>query len=389
MKRFAPLFVAFAVVAIAWLAVAVDPAQAIPAFARKYQVSCTMCHAPFPRLKPFGEEFAARGFRMPDAAQEPTRAEIDTGDPLLRLVRDFPLAARIEGYGVYRDKQEPKNQFETPWVFKALSGGPIGSKISYYVYFILEEGDVTGLEDAYLHFQKLFGSGIDVLVGQFQVSDPLFKRELRLERSDYEILSTRVGHASPNLTYDRGLMFLAQAPGKVDVALAIVNGNGIPKGEFDNDSQKNFGLRLARQFGPVRLGAFGYWGKEIDGAGVENKVTYFGPDLRLSLGPNWEASVEYLERRDDDPFFTGAATSTLETRGGFVELLFFPKGQDERWALAALYNRIRSDDPAAELEDASLTLNYLLARNVRLQLEAGHDIDRSASRASLGVVAAF
>jgi hypothetical protein len=27
-------------------------ADAIPAFARKYQFSCSTCHAPFPRLKP-------------------------------------------------------------------------------------------------------------------------------------------------------------------------------------------------------------------------------------------------------------------------------------------------------------------------------------------------
>jgi len=247
MKRLTPLALAFAVAAVAVLALPPGDAHAIPAFARKYQVSCTTCHAPFPRLKPFGEEFAANGFRMPDAAQEPTRATIDTGDELLRLNRDFPIAARVEAYGAYRQEEAPNNEFEAPWVFKALSGGPIADRVSYYVYFILEEGDVTGLEDAYLHFRKLFGSGIDVLAGQFQVSDPLFKRELRLERSDYEILKVHVGDASPNLTYDRGLMFLARAPGEIDAVLAVVNGNGIPKGEFDNDNLRNVALRLSEQ----------------------------------------------------------------------------------------------------------------------------------------------
>ena len=45
---------------------AARPAEAIPAFARKYQFSCSTCHAPAPRLKPFGEAFAARGFRLED-----------------------------------------------------------------------------------------------------------------------------------------------------------------------------------------------------------------------------------------------------------------------------------------------------------------------------------
>jgi len=62
-----------AAVALALLAPA--DAAAIPAFARKYRQSCTTCHAPFPRLKPYGEEFAGRGFRMEEGA-EPGR-----GDP--------------------------------------------------------------------------------------------------------------------------------------------------------------------------------------------------------------------------------------------------------------------------------------------------------------------
>ena len=33
-------------------------------------------------------------------------------------------------------------------------------------------------------------------------------------------------------------------------------------GNFDDNSLKNTALRLSRQFGPVRVGAFGYWGKE-------------------------------------------------------------------------------------------------------------------------------
>ena len=71
-------------------------------------------------------------------------------------------------------------------------------------YFIIEQGELEGLEDAYLQYNGLFGSGVDVIVGQFQVSDPLFKRELRLERADYDIYKVHVGDSQTNLTYDRG-----------------------------------------------------------------------------------------------------------------------------------------------------------------------------------------
>jgi hypothetical protein len=173
------------------------------------------------------------------------------------------------------------------------------------------------------------------------------------------------------------------------MVLEIVNGNGIPKGEFDNDDAKNFALRVAKEFGGTRLGLFGYWGKEEPVKGGEvNETTYFGPDLSTAFGTRWQLNLQYLERRDDDPFFTGG-NATFETRGGFAELHFFPQGEDGRWAVSGLYNRVESDDLAAEAESAALAVNYLLGRNLRLLAEVARDLEREQSRASLGVVTAF
>jgi len=372
------------------LAVLSTPAAAIPAFARKYSLSCTACHAPFPRLTAFGEEFAARGFRMPDPEVEAEKTEQPTGDPLLKLMKSVPLALRAEGHLTYRENQEPDNAFEAPWYFKVLSGGPIGEKVSYYGYFIIEKGDVVGLEDAFLHFQQLFGSGIDLIAGQFQVSDPLYKRELRLSRADYEIYRTRVGGARANLTYDRGLMLTGTLPGDIDTVLTVVNGNGIPEGEFDNDNNKNLALRLAREFGRVRVGLFGYWGKEEQiETGIDDTIEYLGPDLKILFSDKWDLSLQYLERTDDDPFFLGLDGPEVKTKGGFAELVFLPQGSQGRWAITAIYNKIDSDDPAALLEDAALSLSYLYGRNIRIICEVGDDIERDAMRASLGVTTAF
>ena len=58
-----------------------DDAEAIPAFARRYKMSCTTCHAPFPRLKAYGEEFAGNGFVIPE--EEKDRDYVSAGDDLL------------------------------------------------------------------------------------------------------------------------------------------------------------------------------------------------------------------------------------------------------------------------------------------------------------------
>ncbi len=60
-------------------------ANAIPAWSRKYDVNCQMCHAPnFARLNDYGEKFLANGYQSPDL-KEPdgdTEGKKDHGDNL-------------------------------------------------------------------------------------------------------------------------------------------------------------------------------------------------------------------------------------------------------------------------------------------------------------------
>jgi hypothetical protein len=368
-------------------------AAGIPAFARKYRFSCSTCHAPFPRLKPYGEEFAGRGFRLEDPAQEPPRAVIQTGDPSLSLLRELPLAVRIEGFGQWNEKGPTATDAQFPWIFKVLSGSALSKTFSYYFYAIIEEGEVIGLEDAYVQINDPFGAPVSLAFGQFQVCDPLFKRELRLSRFDYQIYKTRVGQARVNLAYDRGIMLSGELPGGVESVFQIVNGNGIGSAEdgarFDTDSEKNLSVRLARGFGPVRLGVFGYWGRERSDRSGSNRTYYVGPDLSLTFGQRAQLNAQYLERRDDNPLFESDPGSEWKTRGGFAELLVFPEGQDGRWALSALVNVIDSDDDAAKWRSYSLAVSRLLARNVRLVVEGGREMESEEARISLGLVMAF
>ncbi len=53
-----------------------EQAQAIPAFARKYQTSCTTCHTAWPVLNPFGEAFRRNGFRFPGDDSDALKQEM-------------------------------------------------------------------------------------------------------------------------------------------------------------------------------------------------------------------------------------------------------------------------------------------------------------------------
>ena len=85
MIRFRAALAAAPVLALALAAapVAAEGDIEIPAFARKYGVSCSLCHAPAPRLTKFGETFAGNGFELRVGEEPPDT--MATGDPLLRL----------------------------------------------------------------------------------------------------------------------------------------------------------------------------------------------------------------------------------------------------------------------------------------------------------------
>lgn len=102
---------------------------------------------------------------------------------------------------------------------------------------------------------------MDLTVGQFQVSDPMFKRELRLEFEDYAVYRARMGGSPVDLTYDRGIVASADLLG-FGLTGQVLNGNGCgpaqPNRRFDNDFEKKFALHLTRDvISGLRLGAFG------------------------------------------------------------------------------------------------------------------------------------
>ncbi|MCF7833355.1 MAG: hypothetical protein K9N05_07265 [Candidatus Marinimicrobia bacterium] len=376
----------------------VQSAMAIPAFARRYKYSCTTCHDPFPRLKDYGDEFAGNGFIEPDEERE--RDYVTAGDDKLWLNRDFPFAVRFDVYGLAETGGDVKLDLQTPYGVKLLTGGTLYKNIGYYMYFYLfERGEVAGLEDAYIHFDNVFKSNLDILVGQFQTCDPLMKRELRLTYEDYHAYKVKIGDSNINLAYDRGLAF-AYGIDKTgtDIIATVTTGNGIPEAgvdkRFDADPYKNFMIRVAQGIGEhISIGGFYYRGKEdrvVDEVltpGLSNTVTYFGPDLVLNLG-KFVLTGQYLQRIDTDPIFIGTA-SPVTTHGIVGELVFAPKYDRSNTYWTLLYNRIDSGMDAYDYHTIAFSGTYMMARNLRLIGEYIYDLENTNHMFILGLTSAF
>jgi hypothetical protein len=253
---------------------------------------------------------------------------------------------------------------------------------------------VAGVEDAIIHFNNLGNTEFDLAVGQFQVSDPLFKRELRLTFEDYEIYKGKPGLSGANLTYDRGIAASYGFNFGLDLVGMVVNGNGIkPAGDdrlFDIDSYKSYAFRALQGLGMVNIGAFVYSGKEssLEATNPDNNIVIYGPDFTIG-SDIIELNAQYLYREDDHARSAAEGGGKIKTNGGFAELIYMPQADQSKFLFTLLYNKIESDDDNLDYETGTFSVSHMAARNVRLLAEFTYDLNNKKSRFTLGIASAF
>ena len=389
--------------AAAWLVP--GPAGAIPAFARQYQMSCAACHAAFPRLNEFGEQFVAMNYRLPNWKA----GTVSGGDDMLALPASVPFAMRAQAYVQRRqagaidvqtgERTSADTDIQAPYLVKLLSSAPLSDHISYYFYGIFAEKGENGLtiiEDAWFSHDDIFGTGTSMMLGQFQVSDLMFPRELRMTFQDYMVY--RMG----GLTYDRGVLFSREA-GPVELALGWVNGNGIednvginspgykrPDHLFDDDSGKAVFGRIGGRAGPVTVGLFAYSGSQKNATGPagtghgprDTGKTALGLDLSGKIGARtwWFAQVI---RNEWDGFLDPARKYTWT--GGFIGVDYV---HSDKWTFSCLYNHVDAGDLAGtdtvyeglDMRTLTLTASYYFMRNVKGVIEANADLLDTVAR---------
>lgn len=164
--------------------------EAIPYFARKYDVTCASCHVSVPRLNAFGTAFLERGYAMPEGWNRPA-------------TRTVPLALWVSGRWDSRPRN-PAPDYVNAYFnrLEVISGGKIVVPwLSYFVEWrtISQErrGDGT-VRDRSGRFEDIFATAatrnLDLTLGQLRaVSQVDVSRRLGLN----EPLSLSAGIAGP------------------------------------------------------------------------------------------------------------------------------------------------------------------------------------------------
>jgi hypothetical protein len=196
-----------------WFLATAQKAEAIPAFARKYQTSCTTCHNDFPELNDFGEAFKKAGFRFPKddelfvkqppvllgaAAQKEVFPEaVYPG----QIPGFLPLGFRYSGFAAYNSRQPsalgflPRTDLFMPNTFTVIAAGAFGPSLSFWIDDDISAGGSGadgGLGDGYIKFNNLghyIGlpkDALNVRFGQFELDLP-FTQARTINLTDYDV----------------------------------------------------------------------------------------------------------------------------------------------------------------------------------------------------------
>ncbi len=360
-------------------------AHAIPAFARKYGFTCTMCHTAYPKLNDFGQRFRDNGYQIP--GKEGLEKNVFEIAP--------PLSLRTTtGLSIYDTKQGTTSGFNI-YGLDLLSAGVLHKNISFLLVYTprIDEpaADYTGpnggnnpsqlgtMESANVVFSNLVQDALNIRIGRFEPAYQAFSSHRSFYIMEpYEVYT----FTSPSNSFvfadnQIGVEASGHFRSGFKYALGVVNGSG---GNPDNNTYKDVYVNLFQTIGKgdgqsagQRIGVFGYYGwqstvlpgsivaptGETNGSG--NKPMYrVGGDLSL----NWSTvnlEVLFMEGVDNKALNIIDPAKDYIYSGGFAELDWATLANN-RLIASLLYNFVLppSYDDARTIQAYSALVRYYL-----------------------------
>jgi hypothetical protein len=382
----------------------VPDANAIPVFARKYQIACSTCHNDFPQLNDFGEAFKKNGFKFPkDDETFVKEPPVLLGAPAQRevfpkaiypgeLPGTVPIAFRYSGFVNYNNKRPPTVPFVpridlfAPNTFTIIAAGSFGERLSFWVDDDISadgSGANGALGDGYLkandigHYIGLPKDTLNVRFGQFELDLP-FTQARTINPTPYDVY---------NQTSVAGVLgttnnpFIFGAPqrgieiggypndGNFEWSVAAVDGNNADpasrnfkdvygrvsqKFNLDRDPKARKEVQAAGPTGPrdhtsIRLGTFYYYGRNALNIGqtlfpqfgtIHEPFYRVGGDVRFKFRNNFKLYGLVMYGRDQNLI---PNTDTITLQKGTPITFTGGFGQAEYWVYPWLIGIMRYD----------------------------------------------
>jgi hypothetical protein len=330
-----------------WLVLGSVPrTSAIPAFARKYQTSCSTCHNNYPELNDFGEAFKKNGFKFPkDDDTFVKEAPVMLGAKAQReafpkavypgeMPGSLPLGFRYSGVATYNSKQPsslgflPRTDLFTPNAFTIIAAGSFGPTLSFWIDNDISAGGANaaaGLGDGYLkvndigHYLGLPKDTLNIRVGQFELDLP-FTQARSINLTPYDIYNQAGIAGAQGTTNNPFLLNIPQRgieiggypnDGNFAWSVAVVNGsNNNPatrnskdvyvrvsqRFNLERDASVRNDVQAAGPTGPrdhtsIRFGGFYYYGRNA--LNLDPTSPDFIPNVGTIHEPFYRAGADF------------------------------------------------------------------------------------------------
>lgn len=304
------LLVMDVVLVVVGLLLSAEQASAIPAFARRYETSCTTCHVLPPKLNAFGVAFKNNGYRIPvDDEAFVKQPDVPLGAPGWKKVWPkgvwpgaipdrIPLSAGVELVTDVNPDDEVKVDFAFPEELELLAGGTLGSTFSFLgeLAFEFEGGETeVDFERGHLNMKLLDNEMLNLRLGRFEIGASPFSR-FSHRLTDQEFITADFRAVDGGFRFrarQQGFELWGAANGSggggFQYSAGLVNGTGSSN---DNNGEKDFYGSASYKFGgygvtgpagaidtlkatdnyidnSVEVGVFGYRG--VSGATAEER----------------------------------------------------------------------------------------------------------------------
>ena len=135
--------------------------EAIPAFARKYDMSCTSCHTKPPRLNAFGEAFHMAGFQIPMTIEGEIKRKRKIGRVWSEtdLLNIFAVRGTGNLAGLFQGGDRTDFNLIHPQEIELYLAGTFTEQISYFFELNQATGEIEGSAGGVFEEKSGFGIG--------------------------------------------------------------------------------------------------------------------------------------------------------------------------------------------------------------------------------------
>jgi hypothetical protein len=384
-------------------------AEAFPAFARKYGMSCSACHVAWPIFNQEGQNFRDNGYQFGHGKDDPVRISQDYVPFTIRITPAYQYTRVTNQTADSGPVTVVSSGVPIPPGADILTGGVVAKDISYLVVVSgFGEDGTASLESAWARLDNLAGSRwLNLRIGKFELDEPASAH--RNVTLTYGYAAYGAHPAGTVVPFDMGENQVgveldghdARSTTRYSLSFTSVNGGeGLSKNGWSSPmvyGHVQQAVELGNGFLPwVRvgaLGAVGWWPTQfetatdadgtpqpIPGTGRDHEKFYrAGAELSWMLGyPATPAffTAAYLYGREPaglaetDPG-TGEdlSGSSNSFNGGFIEVDWVPFSVSSYnatpWLFFARYDLVRYRHGSGDTDGGTLGVRRYLALGPR------------------------